>query len=332
MIVLSIILLLSVFLRPMHYTSVFVKDRTMIMKALLPFGVIIHHFFKYNKVCFFSDDTTSLGYYIVAVFFFISGYGLYSKICYDKFPIRWLYVVNHVIKLIIPLMITTLAYHILNYFILGIVPNLSYMLHDLKTGAPPLPYTWFVITYIYLLIIFKIYSNINRGGILLLLLLTFIVVESQLFNKSIPLYHYSSVLAFYAGYLYKKCELIIMRDAIRQWLLVISMFILIIIAYMSYYGIVVWGKQGFFFSFLFSISFIYLYNNIKVENNNVLQFLSSISYEMYLCQSIIFLLIFKWMSGLPCSILLCISLLANIVISYLMKISVTAIISRIKIQ
>ena len=204
----TIILVVCLFLRGKELTP-FTKDKTIFLKAFLPFGVILHHFFKYNEIPFLSTDTSNLGTYIVSVFFFISGYGLCFK--YQKEPqsISWYYVGRSIIKLVIPLIVTTFFYFLCIVLCGGVYPSMSEIMANLKIGTTPLPYSWFIVTYIYLIIMYRLsvwFSPSKNICALVVLLFLFIVAESQVVNKSIPFHHYNMVLAFSGGVIYKKYE------------------------------------------------------------------------------------------------------------------------------
>lgn len=244
----------------------FGKERTVFLKAFLPLGVIIHHYFKGNELQFFTSDTQNLGQYVVSVFFFISGYGLTCKVKNEISAMSWKYVVQHIIKLFIPLLIVAIIYNMLNYFVDNVGFSINKAVNDLKIGTPPLPYTWFVMTYIWLLLMFKIslYFKHHYGGVLFLLLLSFIVMENKLFQGAIPFHHYSTIFAFYAGHVYTRWESYLVGVKNRKLLVVLSSVVLLMMAIASLYEIRLWGKQTFIFAFVFSCAFVYIINNINL--------------------------------------------------------------------
>ena len=54
----------------------FDKSHTAILRAVIPFGIIIHHISQGQGIC---SDFLTFGPYGVGLFFFISGYGLQAK-------------------------------------------------------------------------------------------------------------------------------------------------------------------------------------------------------------------------------------------------------------
>ena len=54
----------------------FSKDRTTLLKAVLPWVIILHHLSLRTNLL---GDFNEAGVYVVGLFFFISGYGLEKK-------------------------------------------------------------------------------------------------------------------------------------------------------------------------------------------------------------------------------------------------------------
>lgn len=164
MLVIFFIILLFLILRPTNQISSFTKERTQLLKALLPFGVIVHHFFKIHEVSFWSDDTQSLGSYIVAVFFFISGYGLSNKRIIKKESIGAKYILCQIKRLFLPLLFVAIIFHSLNYWLNGAHLDYIDVCHKWLLGAPPLPYTWFIMTYISIIVLYVLSCRFTRFG------------------------------------------------------------------------------------------------------------------------------------------------------------------------
>ena len=320
MLLFSLVILIFLVFKPARITRPFTKERSRVLKALLPIGVIIHHFFKMHEVVFITEDTQSLGSYIVAIFFFISGYGLSCKYVKNK-TVCLLYFISQMKRLFVPLLFVAVIYHSMNYLLCGVSFDYLSVAHNWILGAPPLPYTWFVMTYTSLLILFALSIKQNHwGGYLLVAILMYILIESQLFNKTIPFHHYSSVLAFYAGNIYHVLEHRIhhMNKHLKICLLFIGISAIIVISLLSYYRVMVCGKQGFFLSFLFSFLFIFLFRNIRIpKTGSVINFLSSISYEQYLCQFVSFIIVKCWMGENIVFVQLPLLIMVNMIIAYI---------------
>lgn len=164
MLLLSIIILLSIILHPANCITAFTKEHSHTLKALLPFGVIIHHFYKIHNVPFITDDTQSLGSYIVAIFFFISGYGLSYKRATKKDFLGMKQLLMQINRLLVPLFLVAILYHSFNYWLNGVSFDYMNAFYNWMLGAPPLPYTWFVMTYISLLFLYALSCRFKRFG------------------------------------------------------------------------------------------------------------------------------------------------------------------------
>ena len=78
--------------------SLFTKERTYLLKALLPYMIFIHHSHL------FDDSFHFVGIFVVALFFFISGYGLETK-RKNGFVINNVFLIKALKKLIIKFMV-----------------------------------------------------------------------------------------------------------------------------------------------------------------------------------------------------------------------------------
>ena len=117
----------------------FSKDKTLILKAFLPFLILIHHLWMF-------DDFNQVGIYVVAMFFFISGYGLQYKREVDSISIKTFF--HSIRKLLIPLIIPSICYVLL--LILYKEIGMEDLYTELAGYKIILPYTWFVVSLIIL--------------------------------------------------------------------------------------------------------------------------------------------------------------------------------------
>ncbi len=192
MIILSILLL---FFSTKIYQG-FSKEKTNLLKAFLPFLVVISHYFPFS---FFETDITLLGCYAVSIFFFISGYGLTYKKNNNNNSISLRYISQKIIKLMIPLFSSAIIYSLVNFYYndINVWNNLF---KSLQRGHFLFPMSWFVIKIIILYIFFYLSSKTKNSVIVLFALTISCMTIEKLLNFNGP--SFMSDLAFGGGTLY----------------------------------------------------------------------------------------------------------------------------------
>lgn len=275
--------------------SLFTKDRTYLIKALLPYMIFVYHSHLYDW------DFKLAGAFVVAIFFFMSGYGLETKrIMGGAKSIDSRFLVKALRKLIIPLFVPITFFLILRLFS---VPFSVILEENFRKYQLILPYTWFVVTLIILYFFFYIAVAISkRIESKVNIFLYSIIVEIILFNLfgrfiGVPGYAHVTTTAFIAGILYKNYEKGIVNRCNRNALnstIILSTVLLLLTAYIHAF---VFGHiDRPLTSFIWSVGFMLLYAIIPTCRQSsrfgkVITYLSSISYELYICQSIAFLIL-----------------------------------------
>lgn len=275
-----------------HSFSCFTKERTYLLKAFLPYLIFIHHSH------FFDGDFYYIGAFVVSLFFFISGYGLESKrrqgaIYYKHLP-------KALKKLFVPLIIPIVFYLFIRLF----REPVETIAEDILKYQIILPYTWFVVTLIILYIIFYSFAVMaSKYESKVFLFLCFVIVAVlcfSLFGKytGVPSWGRNTTTAFLAGIIYKNIEnkmLGILGTSTKFYMIIISIVLILVTIYIKG-DILSHFMEGNILkrpvlAFLWPLLFIPLYTIIPVLNNRVIRYLSSISYELYICQSIGYLLL-----------------------------------------
>lgn len=273
--------------------SSFTKERTYLLKAFLPFMVFVHHSHLYNWDFYHIR-------YVVALFFFMSGYGLETKrIVGGAEFINNKFLVNAFRKLIIPLILPIIIFLILR---LWSTPFSVILDEDIKKYQIILPYTWFVVTLIILYIIYylcvTITKKLNNNEKWYLCLVIIIVLSFNFVGKmiGIPSWARNTTSVFIAGIIYRRNEYSIISLLNRHAKLmafILSTLLILITIYIK--GNIVTPSNGPLaipsIAFMWSLCFIPLYSIIPESKNRVIGYLSSISYELYICQSITFILL-----------------------------------------
>ena len=159
-----ILLLFSVliFLLPKSNVDYLEKNSTNGLKGLLAIGIVLHHLSQWIS----SGETFSnfqyMGTYIVSIFFFLSGYGLYiqTKVKPD-------YLTNffrkRLLKILIPFVFISGIYLIYRMAYLKEIINLNFFYNLFLKNTTIIYNGWFVniiiLTYIFFYISFKFIKN-----------------------------------------------------------------------------------------------------------------------------------------------------------------------------
>lgn len=274
--------------------TAFSKEKTIFLKALLPYGVILHHFFKYENVPFFSTDFKPLGTFVVGIFFFISGYGLFTKYLTDPWSINLGYVGKILKRILVPLIVIAAFYQMINALFGGNF-SLDRMANDFLLGIPPLPFSWFCITYVHLVLIFFVYQYVKKKLKIRIPLLVFLslylILQTKLSIVEIPFWHYNMIFAFEAGVVYKLLE----DKLTTVWASIVMVVFVLFCCFVvvnNMFGIVQEpSKLVFVKGFACSFGFVYLYNHVRLKTSDFFYYLSKISYESYLMQGVSFIII-----------------------------------------
>ena len=292
----------------------FTLDKVNILKSVLPFIIIIHHLsFEVSQTII--SDFHFTGPYVVGLFFFMSGYGLEYQYNQHKVQIRRL--PDRLKKIFIPFILPTVFYLVLVYYFYN-KPFYYLVIDGFVDAQLLLPYTWFITILVGMYICYYLTRNLFRNNNYFLLFLfaiftLFIIVVHNSHNSHL----YTSNYAFIVGIAMKQNE--------KKWLKIASYkkiyglaFILLGIISISYIEqkplFKGFGVIGVLF---YVVAFITLFTRMEVlKANKLIQFFSSISYEMYLFQGVTILIITK--IGVENIYLLLISVLClNILLSFI---------------
>lgn len=267
-------------------------NRSKFLKAILPYGVILGHISAFNTQIF---NVAIIGSFIVGVFFFISAYGLETKRQHGLIVFNRLG--DRLSKLLLPLLIPALIYAAILFYLDKNVWQI--ILENLKAYQLVLPFTWFVIVLSVFYAIFytaSSLSSISNGrflGVLTIAVCVFSVANFFLFRETAAYTNFSS-LCFPAGVFYKQYERQIVIFLQQKSHYLICLLLLLVtgflarINYLLPLTILIW-----------SVLIIMLVTLLSVKGGPILDFFSSISYEVYVCQGITFLFLSPRFGELP---------------------------------
>ena len=291
-----ILLIISIFvyLLPVNNDYLGVKSTTG-LKGFLALGIVFHHLSQWVTT---GEEFSNFGYmgtYIVSVFFFLSGYGLYvqndrKEDYLDNFLSKRL---SKILTPFITISSIYLIYRNLN----GQELTIPFFVNLFKKGSTVIYNGWFVdiiiLMYIFFYISFKMFSN-RTISILIntILIVVYIILAIRL---EYGFWWYNSSLPFVLGLLWAKNKEYIDR-VLRNYYFVILVLITGLL-FLSHQYDVVYKKlhlvDAYSYAFLanidnviFTLFFILIVRKIDFSNNYLL-FLGKVSFELYMIHGLV---------------------------------------------
>lgn len=266
------------------------------LRGILAILIVLHHFSG-----MFTEKTLFLvfnhiGYLVVSVFFFISGYGLAygvkNKSGYVS-GVKFLY--TRIPKLIIPYWVTVLIYSLV-YTLLKIqTVTLKTFLLSFVSYENVVSGSWYIFELVLLYFVFFITFKLKNKKISIVLLFLIVGILSLFFyfDDNFSNLWYRSIFAFPVGVLYsyyvERIEKFYFNKTLLKYAMTIfSLIFVLVLRYICVIG----GKEGpqVLFDILSSMAFpfttIILLRKIKFSNK-LLFFLGNISFEIYLIHFLI---------------------------------------------
>ena len=282
---------------PKKEETSFNKETTSALKAILPVLIIIHH-------AFISIPAVGeIGAIVVATFFFVSGYGLEYKRIHHQNVMG----VGRFRKLIVPIIYPAVLYLLCRFAFEGDVYGA--IIDSLGKYQIIVPYSWFIITLIQLYFLYYLASYFHSTNIPFVMCFFITAYVVVLYALHVSSTYYCSVYGFFVGIIYNYIQPYITKSYKAVLCIASLMFVLSIII-----SILHLPFQRVFVTTLFSIGIILLTSSVSLKGKFV-NFFSNISYELYLCQGIGFL-VAKHLSGNNL-IIFVITLLFTIIVSVL---------------
>lgn len=263
----------------------FGKDKMPLLKAMLAILIVADHLtFWVDSV--FLLPFRELGAPIVSLFFFVSGYGLVKS--FEKRGEAYLngFFVNRVWKVILPSLVALVVYWLLcfdidrNYFVAVrlLVTN----------GVPLLPYSWYVASIVILYVVFYTsFKWVNPRFRILTVFLLSIVYIVAIKGIGYDRCWWVCTLAFPTGLLFSKHETWLYSHLLRTKLLSMLVVSVMLAIFSALY--IIGSEDAFILCYVFIplvVVIIYSWLRLPVSESKTIRFLSSISYEIYLCQGI----------------------------------------------
>lgn len=263
------------------------KNKCTILRVFLLIYICIRHMGDYiSQIPFVLKN----GFLMCGVFFCLSGFGLslqLSKKGDDYLNNFWH---KRVFKLLIPLIVVFPIFFILKYYCQNLEIGIVKFIKNIHNSNLIIDYSWYIYEAIMLYIIFYyVAAKKKNSKVILYINLIFVILLYIL--KFNPCW-YLSTLCFYLGIcIFKRKKIKVNFLYLFVSLIVFTLLMYFYYIFHSYYlknifGIFACLQWCIFIIFLLS----YVPNTIEL---NVLKKIGEISYECYLVQGLIFIIVYK---------------------------------------
>lgn len=274
--------------------DLFPKELSHVLKGILAVIIVGSHLHYVTEMTLWSIFN-KLGTSVVAMFFFISGYGMMTSIKTNRGGVNYLkpFWLKRFTTILKPFLIITLIYILINWFLYGSVPH-DMFLNLYERGETPLPNSWFIFSLIYFYISFYISIKYIKNRIGSISVVTVLILGFILWciYKGYGRAWWVCALAFPSGMIY---SLIWWKEYINRWYVLVL--ILLFVFTTVYVNIVYLLPLTYVFIPIFIISLcnishicvfvkrLYASESKRIPirlTRGVLDFMSGISYELYL--------------------------------------------------
>ena len=272
------------------------------LKGFLALGIVFHHLSKYVTTGVEFSNFSYMGTYIVSVFFFLSGYGLYVQ---NNQKENYLdnFLTKRLSRILKPFIVIS-AIYLIYYYLNGQELTISFFINLFKKGDTLILNGWFVnvivLMYISFYLTFRIFRNQTMAIIVnLLLIVVYIIFAIRL---EYGFWWYNSSLPFVLGLIWAKN-----KKCIDSVLSKYYFFILVIITgslFISHqFGFIHWKLHLFdSYSYAFSANIDNLIFTLfsilivrKIDfSNKYLLFLGRISFELYMIHGLVIIAFGKY--------------------------------------
>ncbi|MGN0179814.1 MAG: acyltransferase family protein [Monoglobaceae bacterium] len=273
------------------------KTNTECLKGILAVAVLIHHIYQYSGLLHetvVGGVFQIIGYLAVAVFFFLSGYGL--SVSYTNN--RELYLKHFLKRRVLPFYCVILFVSILytaEFLIIEKTISYKLLLFSVTFGGTVINGGWYLqVQLLIYLAWFVIYRCCKKDNLKVLLVILFTVLYCTLMIiLSFPTVWYESILAFPTGIIWHRIKNR-MDDRyknVKIWM--IDLFLLMILfvgTLLGSYAVHIWICQ-LVLKMMSAVSFVlltvFLLYRVPIECK-VTRFLGEISLEVYVFQGLFF--------------------------------------------
>lgn len=274
------------------------KEQTLYLKGIAAIVIILHHLANRVNEGYLIYNCEHIGFIIVGLFFFLSGYGLMVQSSRENY-------FNHFLEkrfslILIPYAVAMIPYILLKVIYLHNYKTLTECLSQYLRGRFFFENAWYVWLQLFMYVLFYLLfknSSKNRRRTLMITFAIFIVYMG-LFKYIIQWgsWWYNSCLCFCVGLAYPLYEGKIAEFMNKRWKIVALFFIWQILFVLTRTKLA--GNQtpiklllDNIVCILFCVFVVALCSRYKI-GNRITEFLGTISYEIYLLHGL-FIILFK---------------------------------------
>jgi len=268
------------------------------IRGFLALVIVLHHLANHFTIAesgmvyrFFND----IGFLAVAIFFFISGYGL-QKQHMEKESYKTGFLRKRLPTVLFPYIIVNLVYWALS-FVYGTPYSAVDILKGLINGSPVVAHSWYIIAIIVFYIIFALLMIIckKRYRLMLTLASVFYLLYAVLCIKlGYGAWWYNTAFILIFGMLWAVFEKKIMELLKKRfWILAAGSVVLFALVYVASRLLPPsdFPIKSIISAAFFTVFALFAFAKIKI-GNPVLKFVGKISLELYLCHEI-FMVLFR---------------------------------------
>ena len=292
-----ILLLMSLFVYfiPKANVDYLSNKSTKSLKGLLALFIIFHHVSQKITTGANFSNFEYMGRYIVALFFFLSGYGLYFQYSNDATYMEN-FLRKRLTRIFIPFFVFIVIYVIYRAS-LGEVVNVDFFLSFWRDHSNIIYNGWFINSIIVLYVIFYVSFKKKDSKIAIFKLVFFTLV--YVFWKAYQNHgdwEYVSIMAFFLGVFWMKDRSLIDKFIEKNYFVLLVSFSILMYVFRHYEVImknigitnkyVYYGIVGNLCTMIFVVYFLLLTNKLNFSNK-YLDFLGNISFEIYMIHGLV---------------------------------------------
>ena len=292
-----ILLLISLFVYLIPRTDVdYLSNKsTKSLKGLLALLIIFHHISQKITTGENFSNFEYMGRYIVALFFFLSGYGLYFQYSNNATYMEN-FLKKRLVRIFIPFFVFIVIY-VIYRATLGEVVNVDFFLSFWEDHSNIIYNGWFINSIIVLYVIFYISfkSKDTKIAVFKLVFLTLVYIFWKAYQDHGD-WEYVSIMAFLLGIFWMKYRVSIDKFIEKKYFIFLISFSILMYVFRHYEDImkdigitnryVYYGIVGNLCTMVFVVYFLLLTNKLNFSNK-YLDFLGDISFEIYMIHGLV---------------------------------------------
>lgn len=326
-----ILLLISLFVYLIPGTDVdYLSNKsTKSLKGLLALLIIFHHISQKITTGENFSNFEYMGRYVVALFFFLSGYGLYFQYSNNATYMEN-FLKKRLVRIFIPFFVFIVIY-VIYRATLGEVVNVDFFLSFWKDHSNIIYNGWFINSIIVLYVIFYV-SFVNKDSKISeykLVFLTLVYIFWKAYQDHGD-WEYVSIMAFLLGVFWMKNRVSIDKLLEKNYFIFLVSFSILMYVFHYYEDImknigitnkyVYYGIVGNLCTMVFVVYFLLLSNKLNFSNK-YLDFLGDISFEIYMIHGLVMHYLGKFFvsSGVNDVLYTIVVLFVSIVFAYYIK-------------